>query len=150
VDLAKNLSTDALGVGAHQSHLLPSDDFAAIECNVCHQVPESVDEAGHISGNNPGQSEIHFDSLASPLPGNATWHRTTETCSNTYCHGSDTPVWTEVDGSWNSCDNCHGIPSGGIHSPGLAWTDCYLCHDDVINQAGNIIAPELHVNGEPD
>ena len=148
VDLDKNISTDALGVGAHQPHLLTSDDFSAIECDVCHHVPESMNDAGHIGGNNPGQSEINFDFPATASSANPVWHRNTGTCTSTYCHGNDEPVWTEVNGSWNSCDNCHGIPSGGMHQPGLTWTDCYQCHGNVIDQDGNIIAPERHVNGE--
>ena len=149
-DLDRNISTSFLGVGAHQPHLLPSDDFADIECEVCHHVPESLNEAGHIGGNNPGQSEIIFGYPANAESANPVWNRNSGTCSSTYCHGNDQPVWTEVDGSWNSCDNCHGIPSDGPHQAGLTYIECYQCHGDVIDQNGIIINPELHVNGVPD
>lgn len=157
-DLHNNVATTHKGVGAHSSHIYDIDIAAPISCYTCH--PNQTF---------PGQNYIssHADGLPAEvsIPG---YNTSTYTCSNTVCHGNftfpkanstnqwaytaetitgnnATPLWTKVDGTQAACGTCHGLPPTGHIAADLNL--CVDCHADVINEAGEIIAPLLHADG---
>ena len=78
-DLNNNTATTAIGVGAHQLHMTMFD-----RCSICHIVPTSVDETGHID-----------DTSYAEVQGNwGAWDRTSATCT-TGCHSdaAKTYIW---------------------------------------------------------
>lgn len=136
------------GIGAHQRHLTaPSGRFARVSCETCHTVPGSVDFPNHFDDSTPGVAEIHFDYPAT-INANPQYTASNASCSSTYCHRGAEPVWTQLDGTFNTCGSCHTIPPASTIHQGYTRTDCVNCHNSVINAAGQIISPELHVNGE--
>ena len=127
-DTLGNLTTTTRGVGAHQSHLVPTNQFRPVSCNDCHLVPATLNATGHIDTALP--AELTFSTKA----GAATWNGTS--CAASYCHGNTlgggtakTPVWTTVNGSQAQCGSCHGNPPPAPH-PQL--TNCGQCHNDVV------------------
>lgn len=141
-------ATTALGVGAHQSHLTDGAIRQAIPCQECHQVPTSVEAAGHTD--TPLPAELTWGTLATTDGATPLWDRTTTTCSNTYCHGvtlgggtNKTPDWTVVNGSQSSCGSCHGVPPPPPHPTSAA---CWNCHPDTIDQ-NFTINPDTHIDG---
>ena len=114
-DLAGNLFTSALGVGAHQAHLqAPSGLRGPIACATCHAVPPSVTAIGHLDA---APAEVD------PALG---WNRSTETCT-TWCHGVAQPRWTSHGDV--VCGSCHGAPPADAdHDPGMSITTCANCH----------------------
>lgn len=140
--------TTAIGVGAHRSHLTANPSWhKRVECDDCHQVPESTGSEGHIDGDNI--AEVVFSQRASIGGLSPSWDRTT--CSNAYCHGASlgggsvpSPIWTTVDESQIQCDSCHGFPPLAPHP---ASSDCGQCHPNI--QAGSqiFLEPDSHING---
>jgi len=147
-DLEDNLSTTAVGVGAHQSHL-----------NIL-----GFEDPDHIDG----VVDMDFNVVATdsgrvvPL-----WSEGTTTCLNVYCHGdftfskdvslnqwgyadsvifgnNATVNWTDVGGAQAACGSCHGLPPQGH----IAATTCNGCHGDVVDENFNIINTDLHINGK--
>jgi len=149
-DLMDNDTTVAIGVGAHQAHLRAlSGQFAPVSCAVCHSVPVARASAGHID--NTAGAEVIFSGVAVADSAQPVYNRENGSCSATYCHKSATPIWTEVNGTWNACGSCHSIPPQTEDHPDWVILDyCYLCHGSVIDRHGNIMAPDLHVNGRID
>ncbi len=50
-----------------------------------------------------------------------------------------------MDGTQAKCGTCHGLPpTGHIAAP---ITSCYLCHQGVVDEMGNIIDKDKHING---
>ncbi len=167
---ALNGSNDisTLGVGVHVYHLDSTEYSAPVECDECHLPLDGGFNSPNHLGNDPdGIAEITFGTLAkTPTPGitpDPVWDRTTATCSNVYCHGNfeigntdAVPVWT--DPNTVKCGSCHGNPvtgnpnprPGGLYShwEGLQITNCYVCHETVINPQGVIYNKDLHVNGQ--
>ena len=151
-DVAGNVETTALGVGAHREHLGKSDWHAEVACAECHKVPSEVVEEGHYDTDLP--AELVWGALATANSAAPTWHRAAATCTNSYCHGgtlqqasqgTDTgPVWTQVDGTQAVCSSCHGNPPKGLHPD---RTDCATCHGDVIASDGTFTSPALHIDG---
>jgi len=136
-DLAGNMFTTALGVGAHQAHLLgPSGLRGPIACATCHVVPATLNAAGHIDSAMPAEVE--------PALG---WDRVTATCTTSACHGSARPVWTTSGGA--ACGSCHGIPPAtASHTPGMPLTSCASCHPTSVTPFG---APTgEHMDGDVD
>ncbi|MCC7386162.1 MAG: hypothetical protein IT384_30235 [Deltaproteobacteria bacterium] len=147
-------ATTEAAVGAHQSHLGPSDWHRAGECTDCHLVPASQTHTNSIT-------EISFGGPS--VGGGATPSYSSTSCSGVYCHGSTllgarsggviarTPVWTEVTGRWMACgETCHTNPPGAPHP---AEPDCRLCHNEVVSsynaatRATVWAAAALHVDG---
>jgi predicted CxxxxCH...CXXCH cytochrome family protein len=148
-DLEGATSTSVPGVGAHRSHLGALSGISApVPCGTCHIVPVAWDDVGHIDAA-PPQAEITFGGIADE---DASYDFATNMCATTYCHGDGEPLWTQVDGTWNECGTCHGLPPrGGGHPQGPGVEEyCYLCHNLVVDADREIIAPELHINGEVD
>jgi predicted CxxxxCH...CXXCH cytochrome family protein len=151
--------------GAHWAH----DRF----CDTCHQVPaQSVaDVERHASGDE--STLIRFGGLALQGAAAATppaWDSTAQKCTNTYCHGATSPVWTTTtqigcDGChqappanharWSrvatgtsSCTTCHPGPTSPTHVDGqvdVTVTSCTACHGS--NGHAN---PPLSLDGSTD
>lgn len=146
-------ATSARAVGAHTVHLSGGSQSSGFACGECHSVPVSIISAGHLGA----------DSIAEmtwgPITGNATaWSRTTNQCTNSYCHGNFTggkttnvPVWTGANQA--TCGSCHDVgttPSqlGGRHSlhVGSKNIACYRCHNATVNSSNAIIGKSVHIN----
>lgn len=139
VDLAGNLFTTAIGVGAHQAHLQASARISApIACETCHLVPATVNAPGHIDSSGPAQVVASLG-----------WDRATQTCATASCHGPSRPRWTQT--GQVSCGTCHGVPPATpSHTPGMALTTCATCHPGTVDAFGNIIVTgrsSEHING---
>ena len=145
-------ATSSVTVGAHQSHLYPTNGVAQpVACGECHVVPAKVDAGSHLSLD--GIAEVTFGALSKTGGLVPTWDRTTtKKCANTYCHGAGlnaggtatAPVWTTVDGSQQKCDSCHGNPPAAPH-PQSKW--CGDCHTQTANPDGTIKDPTKHIDG---
>lgn len=69
------------------------------------------------------------------------------------------PIWNKVDGTQAACGTCHGeidasgqlvtaLPNGHYGRDDFDINDCFNCHGSVVNQAGEIINNELHIDGK--
>ena len=165
-------STDAV-VGAHKFHIEWAESVE-IACQGCHVVPETATAAGHLD-NQPG-AEVIFNGMAAQVTGSGTnvpegtFDRSTNSCSNVYCHGDwiilkenspykwiytadkmegnyASPVWNNPESV--TCGTCHDLPPKGhrVHD----MTVCYYCHGlDVIDENGNLTGSDKHINGKID
>ena len=148
VDVAGGSGTGRRGVGAHRRHLRSSTWRAPITCDECHVVPSAVGSVGHIDASRP--ADLTWGPTATADGATPSFDGTR--CSDAYCHGETLlpggtitrPVWTTVDGTQAACGTCHSLPPGGTHT---GITSCESCHGAVIDAAGTIIAPALHVDG---
>lgn len=146
LDLAGNDSSSERGVGAHQRHLAGGDSSRALSCGECHVVPDTVDDAGHLDGDDV--AEVALIGVARAHGGTPSWSPSTLTCSDSWCHGprveeNTSPQWTAQQSL--GCDGCHGAPPAVPH-PQIAT--CGDCHGSVV--AGDhvtIIDRALHVDG---
>ena len=146
-DTHGNQTTDARGVGAHQSHLRSSNWRATIACTECHIVPATVGARTHIDGD--GRPEVTFGARATSGGLNPAWNGVT--CANTWCHGGDlpggtnrTPTWTRVDGRQAACGTCHAVPPPAPHPVLNPNASCSGCHPF---NGRTPIDPETHANG---
>jgi predicted CxxxxCH...CXXCH cytochrome family protein len=128
-DLSGETSTEAVTVGAHQSHLAATHGLRGpLACGDCHLVPAAVDSPGHLDS--PAPAEV--------LPALG-WDRGAATCSTAWCHGASAPRWTRVDVGEAACGTCHGIPpADGVHDPSLPLSACAGCHPATVDEYGNI------------
>lgn len=154
------------GVGAHVKHLtsdMTQRNSAVVECVECHAPVTSFSDSNHISKDNQNIAKIVFGDLAKKVTDgvtpNPTWSRETQTCSNTYCHGtfkngnqSAAPVFTVPNSV--VCGSCHGNATTGNPLPGGTHptfypnlNQCYLCHGGVMNQNGTFKDKTRHING---
>ena len=142
------ITTD-IGVGAHQAHLLAGHVAAPVSCTECHVIPNDLLTHPDLQ-NRP--ATVTFGTKASLHGATPAWDRSTASCANTYCHGSQlsnaatrpAPIWTKVDGTQRSCGSCHGYPPGGTHPSSVA---CATCHGEVVNADHTIKNLNLHING---
>jgi predicted CxxxxCH...CXXCH cytochrome family protein len=139
-----------LGVGAHQAHLAGGEFSRPVACDECHVVPTDVES--HIT--TPPPAVLTFSSVATTDGATPVWDRTTTKCSGAYCHGSaqlgganPTPAWTTTDPPQAACGSCHSLPPPAPHSTS---TGCVGCHPNVINDQGQLIDRQKHVNGHVD
>jgi predicted CxxxxCH...CXXCH cytochrome family protein len=147
VDTSGNDDTSVRGVGAHRSHLGPSEWRAEIGCEECHIVPETLFSPGHYD--TPLPAELMFGPLASADGAEPGFDG--ESCTSTYCHGSTLsaggtstePSWMRVDGTEAACGTCHGLPPAPPH-PNVST--CSTCHE-TMDAEGGFVAPERHVDG---
>jgi hypothetical protein len=169
-DLSGNISTTAVGVGAHQTHLTDATWSTAYtkDCGLCHREPTAFDDPDHID-TNPGRN-MQFKEMSTNI-GDAepAWDSGGASCENIYCHGnfrlrasdSEYPwayadsvitgnnmkmVWTTVDGTQDACGTCHDLPPQGH----LNVPFCSSCHGNVVDADNNIIDKNLHINGHVD
>jgi predicted CxxxxCH...CXXCH cytochrome family protein len=140
--------THAIGVGAHQTHLIGGLLSHPVACSECHVVPKAANDPGHMD--HPLPAYVIWGDLAKQgtMPA---WDRDQAACSNTYCHGATltggsntSPKWTVVDGSQEACGTCHGLPPPAPHPPGLA---CEACHAPVAGPNLTIATPTRHIDG---
>lgn len=146
---------DLVRVGAHTSHVEGSPIAPAFECNVCHVKPTDALSPGHVDAET---ASVVFSGIAANHGDpQATWDRTTATCSSTYCHGATlaggtnkTPVWTGGPGE-AGCGTCHGVPPPSPHPSVVGGLErCVACHPETIDPAGVVIPPAsggLHLDG---
>ena len=165
-DLAGNVVTTALGVGAHQTHLFGRLVISApVACSACHLVPAEVGSPGHLDPALP--AEVTFSGLAVADSAAPVWDRNTATCSTTYCHGGGAKLAGDTGGAlkkpvWPAssqvfCGSCHGVPpTVGPHA-GITFPNCNGCHPKTIDAFGGIIVTEsggvrtsFHINGVVD
>jgi predicted CxxxxCH...CXXCH cytochrome family protein len=155
VALDGSTETSALGVGAHQAHLVAGRIAAPVPCEECHWVPDTLDSQNHIDSNLP--AEVTFGTLASSGTDVPTWNRDLPNphCTNVYCHGASlgggnmtTPTWTQVDGSQITCESCHGFPPPEPHYQGQDYP-CEFCHPRTVVGGQTInISSGTHIDGE--
>jgi predicted CxxxxCH...CXXCH cytochrome family protein len=141
-DLLRQTSSAYPGVGAHQIHLNASATHAALACEECHVVPESVEAPGHADDGPPG--DVQFGVLASQGGRSPAYDPETRTCTDSYCHRGAWPVWSEPRDSSEACGTCHGLPPAPPHPQS---EQCSSCHAEVIDSERHFIAPERHVDG---
>jgi len=144
-DLGQQTLPGYPGVGAHDNHLNHTSTHAAVACNECHQVPDSVDSPGHADTALP--AEVVLGSLAEQGGRHAAYDPETRTCQNNYCHGGARAVWTEPRSSNEACGTCHGLPPPAPHPQS---DNCFGCHGAVIDADRHFIAPQRHVDGVVD
>lgn len=128
--------------GAHAAHLAPSDEHAAIRCEVCHPVPETIDAPGHLDAERP--ADVRFSGLAARR---VTPSHGPDGCV-VYCHGGGLLVEQRTSPPWTAagplgCDACHGLPPPAPHP---AADDCARCHLGVIDAAGRIASASRHLD----
>ncbi len=147
----------APSVGAHQAHVAPGALHGGFDCSECHIKPATVGDKGHTDTALP--AEVTFGSLARGKPRSLgrtpKWSSSSRTCTSTYCHdlsgaGALALSWTA--GKAVACDSCHALPpnktlAGKAHAP-ASLKDCSNCHPAVVDGAGKIINPGLHLNGK--
>jgi predicted CxxxxCH...CXXCH cytochrome family protein len=150
LSLAGEEDTSVTEVGAHQAHLVDGYYRAALSCEDCHVVPDTMGAAGHLD---EAPAEVTWGTLATAAGAAGDWDRENTTCNSTYCHGATlsggsntAPDWTVVDGTEVGCGSCHGFPPPLPHTPSMA---CANCHGDTVDASGTIdIAGGMHINGE--
>lgn len=132
--------------GAHATHLAADSDlYAGFSCEVCHNMPSTLDSPGHYNDDTPGEVEVLFDGVADAGSADPSWDGTTETCSNVYCHGDLSWDMQNVD---FTCSSCHGFPPATGHPQ---VDNCGQCHDTVdANDNMLIVNPDQHMNGSVD
>lgn len=165
VDLRGRSSTDAVTVGAHQSHVVNPALSDPVPCAACHAPIDDLDDPGHIDTAWP--AEVRFSGLATAGGATPEWDRDTATCGDVYCHGGGSladadgfvqePVWTAVGQGEVFCGSCHGIPPvDAIHEPDWDVTRCNDCHPSVDSNGGIVYTgpaddrTTAHMNGEID
>lgn len=163
-DLADNLNSSALGVGAHQAHLNQTDIMAAMDCATCHTPVMAFSDGNHLDTD--GQATMSFSTLASDSGRlNPTYDFNTGTCAEVYCHGnfafiagdstiqghSTPPVWNADLGA-AQCEGCHSLPPKGHFGKTTFTTaaSCATCHPAVVNPDGTIKDVTKHINGQKD
>ena len=134
----------------HQAHVHASTLFEAVDCSVCHIVPERASDEGHADTEPP--AEVIFAPVAfapdAPAP---SYDPTTRSCANVACHGAalkapaDRPLlWDPPEPSNFYCAGCHDAPRTAGHPTVIeaAPLSCEGCH-------GQVLATS-HVDGELD
>ncbi|MFZ2198311.1 MAG: CxxxxCH/CxxCH domain-containing protein, partial [Thermodesulfovibrionales bacterium] len=129
-------STDPLNakVGAHVAHLASTSNLTVdVTCTTCHEVPATVNAAGHMNGTTTLNAALGYAGGS---------------CSTTSCHGTSTPLWTDTNYltgvATNDCAKCHGYPPTGSHP---SDNDCHKCHASVAAGNTTIAIVANHVNG---
>lgn len=151
-------ATTTRAVGAHSSHVESGPFADAFDCIECHIKPDSLLAPGHLGADSV--AEVVWGGIAPAT--NATWHPSTTTCTDTYCHGNflggegaNVPDWTAANQAL--CGSCHDVGSSperlsGRHSKHVASENipCIRCHAATVDSSLTIVGPVLHVNGTKD
>jgi predicted CxxxxCH...CXXCH cytochrome family protein len=168
-DLSGHDRPQALGVGAHRSHVEGTARLAdPIACAECHQMPTALGSPGHVDSAAPAEVfPLGGGPLATATGAIPVWDRATATCADVYCHGGGelgadvalgldpTPIWTAVDQGEAVCGRCHGLPpQNGTHPP-ATLADCTTCHPTVdavgnILFTGAVVQTTRHIDGHVD
>jgi predicted CxxxxCH...CXXCH cytochrome family protein len=123
--------------GAHKAHA------AKYDCSECHVVPARYTDAGHLftsDGKVIARATITFGALARSSGAEPAWDG--RSCSRTYCHIDNKPLWAGGPGQ-AACGSCHAIPP-----PDHARSRCAECHPRVADDSARIINDSLHVDGK--
>lgn len=151
-DTRGETATTAVGVGAHQAHVVGRGLARRVQCAECHVVPAAVVGGQHLDG----LAQITFSGVARANLAQPEYRG--GTCASTACHDisnytvtpgggqATTPRWTLVDGSQATCASCHGMPPPLPH---VQRADCESCHLNATPQR-TFVRPELHVDGHVD
>ena len=113
-----------------------SDWHRQVQCEDCHVVPSSTSHSN-------GVFDFAWGGPAAVNGATPSFDTATVTCSGVYCHGNTlpfganatgtlkmSPVWTTVDGTYDSCgQSCHTTPPGLPH---VQNSKCQDCHGAVI------------------
>jgi len=154
-DLRGHSDTSALGVGAHQTHVLGTPRSRPVPCGECHLVPDRVLAPGHVDTSLP--AELDFSGVAVAFGAAPTY--SAGTCRSTACHGAvfpdgdpsggshTSPTWTKVDGTQAPCGSCHGLPPPPPHPLAKLNPVCSACHEDIAPDNKTFLRPDLHVDG---
>ena len=152
-DLQGNTDPTSPGIGAHRVHLQTAPGWhLKVECVDCHVVPETIDDPGHMDGDDV--VELTFSQRATnfgAMP--TTWENAR--CTNSACHGAattggaqTTPLWTDQRAQSLGCNDCHGFPPPPPHD---ASDDCGTCHTTVLPggppNKSSFLTPNTHING---
>ena len=141
----------------HEAHVPMAQNHGGFDCVQCHTDHADVLSPGHMFDDTPGRAETHF---ADGLSTRGVYDGAGE-CSNLYCHGTgrgDNGAYASGD-PMPSCSTCHADTTSrtrwgtmsGEHREHLGeGVRCYECHSQVTNQGLDILAADLHVNGQPD
>jgi|WetSurMetagenome_2_1015567.scaffolds.fasta_scaffold07100_5 predicted CxxxxCH...CXXCH cytochrome family protein len=153
------------GVGAHDIHLNSDSSVrysAQVSCFECHTQISGFSDTNHI-GSSPGVANVVFGTLAKTITAgftpNPVWNKTTQTCSNVYCHGyfkggnsNAQPVFTDPNSV--VCGSCHGDPNTGNPKPMSTHqyypNNCGYCHRTVIDTNYVFVNKQRHINGVVD
>ena len=171
-DINGNSATSFRGVGAHAQHLYENILGAKVNCSTCHNLPQDVYAAGHMVNDElPAEVMLKENALLFGA-GNAAYDYASGNCANSYCHGnfefskdsadatnqfayasdkmtglSKTVNWTKVNQGEAFCGSCHGLPPEGHITAGITLNTCYQCHQGVVDENGNIVDKNKHING---
>ena len=152
-DLADNVLTTHIGVGAHQNHLTGTKytDAYKRDCTLCHRMPDGFSDPRHRDG-------VLDMEWGSPATNNGAvtpvWNSGNASCSDAYCHGNFeyglnvTVTWNEVGTGQADCGTCHGLPPQQTGHPNN--DNCVRCHPAVVDADKNIIDKKKHINGIAD
>jgi len=152
-------ASSAISFIAHSVHV-DGGIHAPFQCSQCHDAPTDVLSPGHMFDSTPGSAEVDF---ARGLSAGGSYASSTGTCNDNYCHGNgrETGSYSDLSGP-TECNSCHGYNEdpqrlsgqhaahiqGGLLAFLLPTSICSDCHSRVVDAEGQVIAPELHVNGE--
>lgn len=125
----------------HRAPDPPHRAHAGFDCVTCHPVPAERATPGHIEDR---AEDVRFSGLAQ-----GAGHRPAYVdgrCSDTACHGgvdalTPSPAWGGR--LMGGCAACHGLPPTDHPND-----RCDRCHGDVVDAAGAIVDPALHLDGE--
>jgi predicted CxxxxCH...CXXCH cytochrome family protein len=153
-DVDNNADPATISFPEHTQHVT-RDGHPAYGCEQCHAVPDSVLTPGHLFDDvTAGYGELNYTAGLAPT---ATYYQ--GTCSEVYCHGNGRVRGEATSGQAVACGDCHPGPAdedvwgtlGGSHRKHLIeGVTCNECHQSVIDAAGAIIGPDLHVQGTTD
>lgn len=137
-------TTARRGVGAHLQHVMANEVHGGVPCETCHEVPDETISPGHADTALPAEvvfTGVALAQTAAPSYGGGT-------CSDVYCHGSSRSLdWVPLSEPQPRCERCHSMPPSAPHP---AVDDCSICHGEVVDAGGRVIAPERHVDGVVD
>lgn len=152
-DLDDATAPARLSFASHAAHA-DHDIHPLWDCGTCHGNPsrsytDAWTDPDHWVDTTPGVAEVRFTRDAS----GATYGG--GSCLNVACHGNGQAPAASVPNSTASldCNGCHGYTLNrndlsGTHSLHLNVQNvtCADCHGQVVDAAGNVIDPDLHVN----
>src|SRR5512140_1912536 len=146
-DVSGNTATTAIGVGAHQVHLVGPRTLSntMINCSDCHHVPDSVYQAGHLDSPLPAEVVINNPLSKTPTGGitpNPAFDYNTGSCKNTYCHGNWRLPKQGTAYSYVYNDTAKAL-SGNNFAPvwnaGSPEAACGTCHGSVTSQGPSAV-----------
>ena len=147
-DTSGNSARSAIGVGAHQAHL-QSRIGRSLACTECHDVPDKVEDPGHIEGL---PARVRLKGVATSAEHEPTWQRNARNCSDSWCHGPS-PDSAKVSPSWTAsgnlgCTSCHGAPPPLPHPQS---SQCSACHGATVGTDNQTIVDRArHIDGVVD